>query len=179
MILALDSYYVGDVCNTSLVVFETNPYNTIYYTDTIYTTVTCEYIPGEFYKRELTGIQEILNKLMTERPDIWSNVDAVIVDSYVKLKAGDTEWGGLGQHLHDWLASIGQHRAVWGVAKSKFGDCDKISELVYRGKSKTPLYVQSTGISNKVTANVIRSLKGEYRIPDILKHVDQLSRIFK
>ena len=50
MLLALDSYYLGDVCNTSLVIFENNPYSSIYYTDTVYTDVTSEYIPGKFYK---------------------------------------------------------------------------------------------------------------------------------
>lgn len=180
MLLALDSYYLGDVCNTSLVIFENNPYSSIYYTDTVYTDVTSEYVPGKFYKRELPGIKVILKKLIREHPELWTNVNAIIVDSFVRLKSQDKEWDGLGQHLYDWLESIGQHKIVWGVAKTKFGDCDKISRLVYRGVSKNPLYVQSTG-DIEVAAETIKNLGNAFdpvRIPNVLKHVDQLSRIF-
>lgn len=48
MILALDSYYKSDICNTSLVVFEDMNSDKPLYIDTIYTEVTSEYIPGEY-----------------------------------------------------------------------------------------------------------------------------------
>ena len=50
MLLALDSYYKDNICNTSLIVFNKEESETIY-ADTIYTKVTSDYIPGEFYKR--------------------------------------------------------------------------------------------------------------------------------
>lgn len=178
MILALDSYYKDNICNTSLVVFISIHDDVPYYKDTIYTEVTSEYIPGEFYKRELPGIIKILEKLQKERPDIWKSVTILITDSFITLKTEDKEWGGLGYHLKEYLNSIGcTNKIIYGVAKSNFGCCEKISKLVYRGKSKTPLYVQSTH-KNNTAAGVIHNMHGEYRIPTMLKLVDQLSRIF-
>ena len=177
MILALDSYYKDGICNTSLVVFVSIKDDVPYYKDTIYTEVTSEYIPGEFYKRELPGIIKIIEKLQKERPDIWKHITTIIIDSYIILKSDDKEWGGLGFYLNEFLKSIGEKKIIYGVAKSKFGDCEKISKLVYRGKSKNPLYVQST-YKNHTAAGVIHNMYGEYRIPTMLKLVDNLSRKF-
>ena len=80
-------------------------------------------------------------------------------------------------HLKEYLESINERKVVWGIAKSKFMESDKISELVYRGNSKNPLYVQSTG-SNKIAAKAVKTMPGDFRIPDMLKEVDKLSRIF-
>lgn len=174
--LALDSYYKDDVCNTSLVVFNGDEDVTIY-KDTIYTKVTSEYIPGEFYKRELPGIKKILKKFIKEQPELWNQIHAVIVDSYITLKVGDKEWDGLGAYVNKFLYKIEQSKIIYGVAKSKFGDCDEISGKVYRGKSKKPLYVQTTG-APKVAGYHILYMHGKYRIPTMLKKVDNLSRIF-
>ena len=174
--LALDSYYKDDVCNTSLIVFNEKDDVTIY-KDTIYTKVTSDYIPGEFYKRELPGIKKILKKFIEEQPELWDQIHAVIVDSYVTLKVGDKEWDGLGAYVHKFLYKIEQPKIVYGVAKSKFGDCDKISDKVLRGKSKTPLYVQTTAAPH-VAAYQVAKMHGKYRIPTMLKEVDRLSRIF-
>ena len=177
MILALDSYYKGDICNTSLVLFENIDSSKPIYTNSIYTKVTSEYIPGEFYKRELPGIKKILNKFIKEHEDLWKKIYYIIVDSYIKLKLGDKEWDGLGAYVYNYLIGIEQRKIVYGVAKSKFGDCDKISYEVYRGKSKTPLYVQTTEGTHIAKLN-IQQMHGEYRIPTMLKLVDQKSRIF-
>ena len=178
MILALDSYYKDDICNTSLVIFKHPWSDSPIYQDTIYTKVTSEYIPGEFYKRELPGIIMILKKLQKEKIDLWEHITTIIVDGFVTLKLGDKEWGGLGYYLQEYLESIGCNKRIYGVAKSKFGDCDQISKLIYRGKSEKPLYVQST-FNIDIAANVIQQLHGKYRIPTILKSVDQLSRKFE
>lgn len=177
MILALDSYYKDDICNTSLVVFEDIKSDKPLYTDTIYTKVTSDYIPGEFYKRELPGIIKILEKLQKERPDIWEQLFIIITDSFVTLKTIDNEWDGLGAHLKKYLNSIGNTKiVVYGVAKSSFGLCDFISTKVFRGQSKNPLYVQTTsGVGGDF---IIKHMHGEYRIPTMLKLVDSLSRIF-
>ena len=176
MLLALDSYYKDSICNTSLVVFNEDE-DTPIYTDTIYTKVTSEYIPGEFYKRELPGIKKILKKFIKEHSDLWADLHAIIVDSYITLKVGDKEWCGLGGHLYDYLTRHGHPKIIYGVAKSKFGDCDKISDKVLRGKSKTPLYVQTTAAPH-VAAYQVAKMHGKYRIPTMLKEVDRLSRIF-
>lgn len=176
MLLALDSYYKDNICNTSLIVFNKEESETIY-ADTIYTKVTSDYIPGEFYKRELPGIKKILKKFIKEQPELWNQIHAVIVDSYITLKVGDKEWDGLGAYVNKFLNKIEQPKIIYGVAKSKFGDCDKISGKVYRGKSKKPLYVQTTS-APKVAGYHVLYMHGKYRIPTMLKEVDRLSRIF-
>ena len=176
ILLALDSYYKDDICNTSLVIFDKDESIPIYQ-DTIYTKVTSKYVPGEFYKRELPGIKKILKKLIKEHPDLWSSVHAIIVDGYIKLKNGDKEWDGLGGHLWNYLTKIGQHKIVYGIAKSKFGDCDKISYQIFRGKSKNPLYVQTTA-APIIVLYTVQDMPGKYRIPTMLKFVDTLSKIF-
>lgn len=176
MLLALDSYYKDNICNTSLVVFNENE-DVAIYTDTRYSKVTSEYIPGEFYKRELPGIKKILRKFIRQHPELWEQIHAVIVDSYITLKTGDKEWKGLGGHLDDYLTKYGHHKIIYGVAKSKFGDCDKISDKVLRGKSEMPLYVQTTGAPH-IAAYQIARMHGKFRIPTMLKLVDQLSRKF-
>ena len=176
ILLALDSYYKDDICNTSLVVFNKDEGVPIYQ-DTIYTKVTSKYVPGEFYKRELPGIKKILKKLIKEHPDIWDSVHAIIVDGYIKLKSGDKEWDGLGGHLWNYLIKNGQHKIIYGIAKSKFGDCDQISYKILRGTSKNPLYVQTTA-APIIVLHTVKYMYGKYRIPTMLKLVDQLSRIF-
>ena len=76
-----------------------------------------------------------------------------------------------------YLTRYGHPKIIYGVAKSKFGDCDKISGKIYRGKSKNPLYVQTTS-APKVAGYHILYMHGKYRIPTMLKEVDKLSRIF-
>ncbi len=176
MIIALDSYYKYDICNTSLVLFNSVEDDTPIYTDTIYTNVTSEYIPGQFYKRELPGIIQILNKFKNEHNDWWNDVALIILDSFIMLKAEGKIWEGLGQHLkNDYLKD--DNKFIIGVAKTNFGECNEISEIVYRGESKTPLYVQSIN-SNYVAALIIKQMHGKYRIPTMLKLVDSLSRKF-
>ena len=178
MILALDSYYKNDVCNTSLVVFENINSSEPIYTNTIYTKVTSDYIPGEFYKRELPGIIKILEKLKDEHTNIWNNIKIIITDSFVTLKHGCDEWKGLGGYLKEYLKSIKEDKIIYGVAKSDFCDSHLISHAVFRGESSKPLYVQSASGEHTGVAFMIKNMHGQYRIPTMLKLVDQLSRIF-
>ena len=178
MILALDSYYKDNICNTSLVVFEDIKSDKPLYTDTIYTKVTSDYIPGEFYKRELPGIIKILEKLKEEHKDIWDNVQIIITDSFIRLKLGADEWDGLGAHFYKYLKSKGEDKIIYGVAKSNFGWSHLISNNVFRGESSKPLYVQCSSGENTGVAFMVKHMYGKYRIPAMLKLVDSLSRIF-
>lgn len=177
MILALDSYYKDDICNTSLVVFEDVNSDKPLYTDTIYTDITSDYIPGEFYKRELPGIIKILEKLKWQKLDIWNNITLIITDSFITLKNDDNEWDGLGAYLDKYLKSNGENKTICGVAKSNFGYSHLISKNVYRGDSSKPLYVQASRHIKSVSW-FIKNMHGKYRIPTMLKLVDQLSRVF-
>ena len=47
---------------------------------------------------------------------------------------------------------------------------------IVRGESKNPLFITSEGIAVDEAAKLIQSMHGEFRIPTMLKLVDQLSR---
>ncbi|WP_019586579.1 endonuclease V [Deinococcus apachensis] len=118
------------------------------------------YVPGEFYRRELPCL------LATLRPFI-SLVDVVIVDGYVWLG----EALGLGARLYE---ALGRRAAVIGVAKSAFHGAPATS--VQRGPGRRPLYVTAAGMSAEEAAGHIREMHGEYRLPTLLRQVDQLCR---
>jgi len=47
---------------------------------------------------------------------------------------------------------------------------------IYRGQSTNPLYITSEGIELEKSADLILNMHGDYRIPTLLKKVDQLCR---
>lgn len=184
MLLALDSYYKDGVCNTSMVVYEHYYSKESVYADTIYTQIPAEYVPGQFYKRELPGIEAILDKFSTEHPELWNQVKIIVVDSFVYLANATDQWDGLGARLYKRLLNKTNRKIkVIGIAKSNFGTCDKLPQttIVYRGNSKRPLYVQAIGFDS-IEASCLGQwtqwLYGEHRIPKMLQDVDKLSRVF-
>lgn len=114
-----------------------------------------EYVPGQFYKRELPCILKVLEKCPTEK--------TVIIDGFIDLKRDGSISPGLERHLLDERPDL----TVVGVAKSKFAENQDISEEVYRGESRNPLWVQG------IAGTVIKDMHGPYRIPTILKILDQ------
>jgi deoxyribonuclease V len=124
-----------------------------------------EYIPGEFYKRELPSLLKVIEQVQL------SEIDFIIIDGYVFLD--DFGKKGLGAHLFDALE--GKIRII-GVAKSKFYDNTKNVIEVLRGTSKKPLYVSSIGLDIEIAAQCITNLVGEYRMPNILKKLDQKTK---
>ncbi len=122
-----------------------------------------EYEPGAFYKRELPCILKLLNKL-DELPEF------IVIDGYVYLDG--TQRAGLGKHLHD---AIEGKAIVIGVAKTRFKDISVEFE-VFRANSQRPLYVTAIGISSEEAKPLIENMHGQYRIPTMLKLVDQLSK---
>jgi deoxyribonuclease V len=122
-----------------------------------------DYEPGNFYKRELPCILKVMEK-------IEEKVDILITDSFVFT--GENK-KGLGAHLYDALEN---KIPVIGVAKTFFQNATNYRE-VYRGESNKPLYISSIGIDLDYSAGLIKNMKGKFRIPDILKEVDRLSRV--
>lgn len=118
------------------------------------------YVPGAFYKRELPCILAVLQ-------EITEPVEVVIVDGYVNL--GNRP--GLGAHLR---ISLGKDISVIGVAKSRFAGSNAIE--VFRGESRRPLYVTSSGMAPSEAACRIRAMHGKNRIPTLLKAVDSLTK---
>ncbi|MFZ6733620.1 endonuclease V [Undibacterium sp. Ji42W] len=121
------------------------------------------YVPGEFYKRELPCILQLL-----EEHDLQP--DCIIIDGYVYLDG--TSKPGLGWYLHEALAG---KVSIIGVAKSSFSAIDA-SFGICRGESIKPLYITSLGMDLATTQASIATMHGEYRLPTLLKLVDQLCR---
>lgn len=161
-IACFDAYYHEDCAKTCCILFETGPVEEIILEYCKITRPTEKYIPGEFYKRELPGILEVYW-------EIKRDINLIIVDGYVSLK--DSKMG-LGGHLYRALEG---KIPVIGVAKSYFINSRNYIK-VYRGESNRPLYVSSIGIEIDSAVNLIKNLDGGYRIPDMLKRVDRLSR---
>ena len=65
--------------------------------------------------------------------------------------------------------------AVVGVAKTRFaGAADAVA--VCRGGSRSPLFVTAVGVDVQEAAQKVAAMHGPYRLPTLLKRVDQLAR---
>ena len=100
---------------------------------------------------------------------VKEKIDLIIIDSFIWVKGYKN---GLGAYLHK---SINCKIPIIGVAKSYLKGSMAHLEI-FRGRSLNPLYVSSIGIDLNCSAKLIMDLKGDFRIPDILKMVDKLSR---
>jgi deoxyribonuclease V len=120
------------------------------------------YEPGQFYRRELPCILAVLKSL----PD---SPRVVIIDGYVWL---GKQRPGLGAHLYE---ALDKQVPVIGVAKTHFVGAEPVV-LVTRGRSRTPLYITAAGLDLAVAASNIKAMHGPFRIPTMLKRVDELSR---
>ena len=120
-----------------------------------------DYVPGQFYLRELPCILQVLDKV--KHP-----LDAIVVDGYVWLEENHM---GLGGHLYQ---ALNKEVAIIGVAKNKFHKASHAE--VMRGESKKPLYITSVGIDELEATQFIASMAGKFRVPTLLKLVDSLCR---
>ncbi|MCA9017967.1 MAG: hypothetical protein KDA77_21770, partial [Planctomycetaceae bacterium] len=75
-------------------------------------------------------------------------------------------------HLYQ---QLNEQIPVIGVAKSRFANTPDETRI-YRGASQNPLYVTSLGIPLAEAKHKINAMHGEFRIPTLLKRVDQLCR---
>jgi deoxyribonuclease V len=122
-----------------------------------------DYVPGEFYRRELPCLLKLL-----EQVDI--DLNTIVIDGHVYL--GKDRTPGLGRYLYD---ALDKQIAVIGVAKTAFKDTPASTE-VRRGTSKRPLYVSAAGIDEASAQRYIQAMHGRARIPTLLKRVDHLCR---
>lgn len=120
------------------------------------------YQSGELYRRELPGLLSVLEQ--------GPPAEIVIVDGYVWLD--DEQRPGLGAHLY---RALGEKVAVIGVAKTRFHSATLALELL-RGTSRSPLYITAAGMDATEAARHIAEMQGPYRMPTLLKRVDQLCR---
>lgn len=165
MIYAFDTYYYDDYANTICIAFEdwTSEKETEIFSEK--TGITSDYESGAFYKRELPCILSLLNKIELKEGDI------IIVDGYVTLD--DDGKMGLGGYLYD---ALEQKYPIIGIAKNGFTAPDSQRRAIFRGESKTPLFLTVKGSDvDKMKIN-IEKMHGSYRIPTLLKKLDQLTR---
>lgn len=165
MILALDVFYYADHAVAAGVLFRNweDATESASYVEKVTGISMADYIPGEFYKRELPCLFRVIDKL-----DGLPSV--IVIDGYVTLDA--TGRPGLGMHLWE---SLNKKVPVIGIAKSRFVGTSAESEI-YRGQSQRPLFVTAVGIPLEKAKAYTGCMHGKYRIPTLLKRVDQLSR---
>ena len=164
MLLALDVHYKEKHAKTVGVFFQlldAEPQKVII----DYKSDVDDYIPGQFYKRELPCLLKAINRL-----DL-SPVKAIIVDGHVFV---DNDLSpGLGAHLYN---ALNHKVAVIGVAKKAFHANHETVIPLLRGKSKTPLYISATGIETQDAVKVIKTMHGLHRTPTILRTLDNLTK---
>lgn len=165
MILAFDTYYFDGKAKTACIQFNKWPdkENFTSYTETREN--IAEYIPGEFYKRELPCILSLLNKIDPV------NIEAIIVDGYVFLD--DEGKLGLGGHLYSALQS---KTPVIGVTKSNFKTIEKLKRPLLRGDSGNHLFITAIGIDIELAKENVKQMDGQFRIPTLLKVLDRMTK---
>lgn len=161
MIAALDVYYLTDNrASAAAVLFsdyrDAEP-SAVY---TQFIRQAADYLPGEFYKRELPCLLALLERI-NRVPD------EMVIDGYVMLG----ERPGLGQHLFECFHG---KIPVVGVAKSKFRGSSG-AEL-FRGSSLRPLYITAAGMEQREACERIKRMHGGHRLPTLLRRVDRLAR---
>jgi len=124
-----------------------------------------EYISGQFYKRELPCILEVLKCSPIEK------IELIVVDGYVTLN--DDGKKGLGKYLYE---TLGEKIPIIGVAKRSFKGNELNTCKLYRGESKNPLYISSVGVSLEAATKSIERMTGKYRMPDLLKLLDRKTK---
>ena len=164
MILAIDVHYRETYAKAVGVLFEwkdSKPQQTIIE----YINDIEDYIPGEFYKRELPCLLKII-----EQVEI-NTLEAIIIDGYIYV---DNEYGlGLGGHLYQ---NLNQKLSIIGVAKTSFFTNKETVIPIIRGNSKNSLFISSIGYPLQDAAKNILDMQGEYRIPSVLKELDQITK---
>lgn len=163
MMLAIDVHYRDDLGHAAGVLFSDWQASVPDATLTSRVTSVGAYEPGQFYKRELPCLLQLIR-------DHHIRPSTVIIDGYVFLDGLSRP--GLGKHLFD---ALGGSVTVIGVAKSHFagiGDAFAIT----RGTSKRPIFVTAVGIELLEAQQHIRAMAGAFRLPDLLKQADRVAK---
>lgn len=165
MLLALDVFYLQDHAKAVGVLFngqKSEPEKVIIeFIKDVY-----EYIPGEFYKRELPCIKAVLDIVNLKE------LSAIIVDGHIYI---DNEKNmGLGAHVWHLL---GGTIPIIGVAKNAFFNNKQTVYELKRGNSNKPLFISSIGIELNAAVQLINEMHGNYRMPTILKELDRITKL--
>lgn len=118
------------------------------------------YRPGHFYARELPALRQVLA--------LTGRLDLIVVDGYVDLDPHGRS--GLGAHVHREFGV-----PVIGVAKTAYRAATQAIPVL-RGDATRPLYITAAGMDSTLAASWVAQLAGPYRLPDVLRRADALSR---
>lgn len=118
------------------------------------------YQPGEFYRRELPPLREVLLGL--------DSLALLVVDGYVDLDPSGRP--GLGAYAREAFGVT-----VIGIAKTVFQGATH-AVPVLRGSSARPVLVTAGGMPRDDAADLVRRMAGSFRMPDALRRADQLAR---
>jgi deoxyribonuclease V len=164
MILTIDVYYKENSAKAVGILFDPDN-ETVKDLKIAYINAIEDYVPGEFYKRELPCILKIIEQTNLKE------IEAIIIDGYVYVD--NNKAFGLGAFLWE---TLNEKIPVIGVAKTSFFKNKETVKMVYRGESKNPLYISSIGYDLNEATALIKEMKGNYRIPDILKLLDNKTK---
>lgn len=164
MILAFDTYYYDNKAKTVCLSFEDWKNEEFKIYSEIISEIA-EYVPGEFYKRELPCILSLISKIDLK------NVDVIIIDGFVYLD--DEGRFGLGAYLYE---ALNKEISIIGVAKRDFATIERNRNMIFRGESQNPLFITSIGIDLIEASKRIEEMEGNYRIPTTLKELDRLTK---
>ncbi len=132
---------------------------------TEYIEVINEYVPGEFYKRELPCLLKIIEKINIDELEAIIIDGHIYVDNYGKFGLGGILWETLKKQI-----------SIVGIAKTSFFSNKATVKECFRGKSKKPLFVSVIGSDIENTVGKVKLMKGEYRMPTILKELDVITK---
>ncbi len=166
MIYCFDTFYHEDFANTAVVGIENWGDASPSFELTDIVTEINDYESGAFYKRELPCLLSIINKIPLDPQH-----DILLIDGYVVLS--DEGKLGLGGYLFN---ALDGKLPVIGVAKNDFVGLEKLKKVVHRGGSKKALFVTSMGFDVQKASELVISMHGEFRLPTMLKLVDQQCR---
>ncbi|MBS2037698.1 endonuclease V [bacterium] len=158
--LALDVDYQGEQARAGWVLFQDWKDATALEEGALLCGKVAEYEPGAFYKRELPCLLAVLE----HRPQ----AAILVVDGFCWL---GPDRPGLGWHLYQ---ALGGRCSVVGVAKTAFHG--NPGTPVCRGSSQNPLFVTACGLDEVEAARHIAEMGGPFRMPALLRRVDQLAR---
>lgn len=163
MIFAVDVAYHEDSAFVAGILFETWESSSFEKVYTKRVDSIADYESGAFYKRELPCILSVLD-------EVQESIDFIVIDGYVSL--GENRDVGLGMHLWN---SLGGKTPIIGVAKNYYKNTP-IECGVLRGASVKKLYITSVGVELDLAKEYILKMHGIYRIPTLLKQLDQISK---
>jgi deoxyribonuclease V len=165
MVLALDVHYKpGNTAKSVGFLFnwdDLQPQQTIIE----YSSDIEDYVPGEFYKRELPCLLKVIEKV-----DL-SELEAIIIDGYIYVDNNGKY--GLGGVLWE---TLNRQIPIIGIGKTSFFSNKETVVEIFRGESKNPLFVSVIGCNLQITAEKIKSMQGNYRNPSILQQLDGITK---